>query len=130
MLCLALLLGACSREDEVPLEENEVEQPEDPTQNRPSRSICNFDLTPKEGNYSLTGDWEFIGFENLETGALGDTDQTTCNARTLIMPYMRLKLVRKVFLKFFSPFLKIPMRVRVKVAKTDHNWRRWVLKQR
>lgn len=79
VLLLISVLSACvQKEPSAPQEKTPVEkEPE----KEPFQSICEFDMGVAEEEFSLAGEWEFVGFEDLETGALGEKDQTTCLAR-------------------------------------------------
>jgi len=73
------ILSSCIREDSPEIEEKEPVQKE--PEKEPFQSICDFDMSAKQGEFSLEGRWEFVGFENLKTGDLGEKDLSTCTAR-------------------------------------------------
>ncbi|MCC5937148.1 MAG: hypothetical protein JJU34_07690 [Lunatimonas sp.] len=52
--------------------------PPSPPAQESGRNICVFDLSEKEGEFELTGKWEFVGFQDMHSGRL---DNLTCLAR-------------------------------------------------
>ncbi len=50
----------------------------DPTEVVKRRSICDFDISDREGTFDFYSTWEFAGFQNLNTPHL---DNLTCMAR-------------------------------------------------
>ena len=54
----------------MPKEVEEPEEIEEEVKEDLNRNICEFDLSKEGDDLSLFGDWEFVGFEHLETGSL------------------------------------------------------------
>ncbi|TVP50002.1 MAG: hypothetical protein EA341_08530 [Mongoliibacter sp.] len=71
---ILLVLCACGTIDEPPNNEEITEE----VTPRKNRNICAFDLSDVDGDFDLFGKWEFVAFQEAESGNL---DQLTCMAR-------------------------------------------------
>lgn len=75
---LIFLFAACVSSEKP----NDPEEPSPPSStendNTDSRDICDYDLSGKEGEFTLTGKWEFAGFQKKSSDRL---DHITCLAR-------------------------------------------------
>lgn len=79
-LALLLLVFSCSEDIPSPGEPEEMEEPTevDETTEDLADPICGFELDQEGDPLPLIGDWEFVGFEHLETG---NFYPYTCTAR-------------------------------------------------
>ncbi|WP_158856205.1 hypothetical protein [Lunatibacter salilacus] len=77
---LIILLFSCAEDPPIPEEIEGVEEKEETEEVREdlNRIICEFDLSQVGDDLPLFGDWEFAGFQHLETG---DFHHYTCFAR-------------------------------------------------
>ncbi|EMS32842.1 hypothetical protein C943_00848 [Mariniradius saccharolyticus AK6] len=73
-LLFSVIIFSC-KEDEIPISNEEVIVENPPKQ----KHICDFDISDKEGNFELYRKWEFVGFQDIQTGEFDQN--TTCSAR-------------------------------------------------
>jgi hypothetical protein len=75
---LIAFLFACAEEIPMPEELEEPEEMEEEAKQDLNEIVCVFDLSQEGDDLPLFGNWEFVGFEGLETG---DFFYFTCYAR-------------------------------------------------
>lgn len=73
-LLFSVVVFSC-KEDEIPIPNEEVIVENPPKQ----RHICDFDISDKEGHFELYRKWEFVGFQEIQTGVF--EQNITCGAR-------------------------------------------------
>lgn len=83
LFTLFTLLFSCSEDRNLPMEKEETEEVTKEEED-PAYPVCGFELDEEGDPLPLIGDWEFVGFELLETG---DFHPYTCTARLAHLSY-------------------------------------------
>lgn len=102
-----MLLFSCAEDPPIPEEIEEVEEPEEieeEDKDSPLKRICEFYLSQEGDDLPLFGDWEFVGFQHLETG---NFNRNTCNARLAHLTHYQEGFSENMEEYYFPLYLKL-----------------------